>query len=154
TGIVVSCQVERSQFQNRDRAMAMLKARLADLERHKREEELAAIQGEQQRVGFGSQIRSYVLAPYQLVKDLRTEHETGNVEGVLDGDLDPFIEAYLRWRRAGGAPANSACRARRGAPGHLRVAGSLVARSVRMDGVAGRFIPLRVASYQQVLAPR
>src|SRR5581483_479033 len=91
TGIVVSCQVERSQFQNRDRAMAMLKARLADLERHKREEELAAIQGEQQRVGFGSQIRSYVLAPYQLVKDLRTEHETGNVEGVLDGDLDPFI---------------------------------------------------------------
>jgi peptide chain release factor 2 len=106
TGIVVSCQVERSQFQNRDRAMSMLKARLADLERQKREEELAAIQGEQQRVGFGSQIRSYVLAPYQLVKDLRTEHETGNVEGVLDGDLDPFIEAYLRWQRAGGSSSN------------------------------------------------
>jgi len=106
SGIVVSCQVERSQFQNRDRAMAMLKARLADLERQKREEELAAIQGEQQRVGFGSQIRSYVLAPYQLVKDLRTEHETGNVDGVLDGDLDPFIEAYLRWQRAGGSSAN------------------------------------------------
>ena len=100
TGITVSCQVERSQFQNRDRAMSMLKARLADLERQKRDEELAAIQGEQQRVGFGSQIRSYVLAPYQLVKDLRTDYETGNVEGVLDGDLDPFIEAYLRWQRS------------------------------------------------------
>jgi peptide chain release factor 2 len=106
TGIVVNCQNERSQFQNRDRAMSMLKAKLADLEREKREEELAAIQGEQQRVGFGSQIRSYVLAPYQLVKDLRTEHETGNVDGVLDGDLDPFIEAYLRWQRAGGSAAN------------------------------------------------
>lgn len=100
TGIVVSCQVERSQFQNRDRAMAMLKARLADLERLKREDELAGIRGEQQRVGFGSQIRSYVLQPYQMVKDLRTEHEAGNVQGVLDGDLDPFMEAYLQWRRA------------------------------------------------------
>ncbi len=103
TGIVVSCQVERSQFQNRDRALAMLKARLADLERQRREEELAAIKGEQSRIGFGSQIRSYVLQPYQMVKDLRTDHETGNVQGVLDGDLDPFIEAYLRWQRAGGA---------------------------------------------------
>ena len=100
TGIVVSCQVERSQFQNRDRAMAMLKARLADRERQEREEEMAKIRGDQQRVGFGSQIRSYVLQPYQLVKDLRTEHETGNVQGVLDGDLDPFMEAYLRWQRA------------------------------------------------------
>jgi len=100
TGIVVSCQVERSQFQNRDRAMTMLKARLADLERQKREDELAGIRGEQQRVGFGSQIRSYVLQPYQMVKDLRTEHEAGNVQGVLDGDLDPFMEAYLQWRRA------------------------------------------------------
>ena len=106
TGVTVSCQVERSQLQNRAKAMTMLKARLADLERQKRDEELAAIQGEQQRVGFGSQIRSYVLQPYQLVKDLRTEHETGNVEGVLDGDLDPFIEAYLRWQRAGGSSAN------------------------------------------------
>ncbi|MFZ6003903.1 MAG: peptide chain release factor 2 [Actinomycetota bacterium] len=100
TGIVVSCQVERSQFQNRDRAMAMLKAKLADLERQKREAELSDIRGEQQRVGFGSQIRSYVLQPYQMVKDLRTEHEAGNVQGVLDGDLDPFMEAYLQWRRA------------------------------------------------------
>jgi peptide chain release factor 2 len=100
TGIVVSCQVERSQFQNRDRAMTMLKARLADLERQRREDELAGIRGEQQRVGFGSQIRSYVLQPYQMVKDLRTEHEAGNVQAVLDGDLDPFMEAYLQWRRA------------------------------------------------------
>ena len=102
TGIVVSCQVERSQFQNRDRAMVMLKARLADLERQAREAELAGIRGEQQRVGFGSQIRSYVMQPYQMVKDLRTEHEAGNVQGVLDGDLDPFMEAYLQWRRATG----------------------------------------------------
>ena len=100
TGIVVSCQVERSQFQNRDRAMAMLKAKLADLERQKREAELAEIKGEEQRVGFGSQIRSYVLQPYQMVKDLRTGHETGNVSAVLDGDLDPFMESYLQWRRA------------------------------------------------------
>ncbi|MGQ0616778.1 MAG: peptide chain release factor 2 [Acidimicrobiia bacterium] len=106
TGIVVSCQVERSQFQNENRAMAMLKARLADLERQKREDELASIRGEQQRVGFGSQIRSYVLQPYQLVKDLRTEHETGNVAAVLDGGLDPFIESYLRWQRAGGPTSN------------------------------------------------
>jgi peptide chain release factor 2 len=78
----------------------MLKARLADLERQKRDDELAGIRGEQQRVGFGSQIRSYVMQPYQMVKDLRTEHEAGNVQGVLDGDLDPFMEAYLQWRRA------------------------------------------------------
>ena len=103
TGIVVSCQVERSQFQNRDRAMAMLRAKLADVERQKRDEELAAIKGDQQRVGFGSQIRSYVLHPYQMVKDLRTDYETGNVDAVLDGDLDPFMEAYLQWRRADGA---------------------------------------------------
>jgi peptide chain release factor 2 len=103
TGIVVSCQVERSQFQNRDRAMVMLKARLADRERQRRQDELDEIRGDQQRVGFGSQIRSYVLQPYQMVKDLRSEHETGNVSGVLDGDLDPFMEAYLQWRRSGPA---------------------------------------------------
>src|ERR687898_65376 len=100
TGIVVSCQAERSQFQNRDRAMAMLKAKLADVERQRREAELDEIRGDQQRVGFGSQIRSYVLQPYQMVKDLRSEHETGNVAAVLDGDLDPFMEAYLQWRRS------------------------------------------------------
>jgi peptide chain release factor 2 len=106
TGITVSCQVERSQLQNRAKAMEMLKAKLAERERLEREAQLDEIRGEEQRVGFGSQIRSYVLQPYQLVKDLRTEHETGNVEGVLDGDLDPFIEAYLRWQRAGGSNAN------------------------------------------------
>jgi peptide chain release factor 2 len=100
SGIVVSCQMERSQLQNRARAMDMLKAKLAEEERQKREDELDDIRGEQQRVGFGSQIRSYVLQPYQMVKDLRTEHEAGNVQGVLDGDLDPFMEAYLQWRRA------------------------------------------------------
>ena len=100
SGIIVSCQIERSQLQNRAKAMAMLKAKLAEEERLKRLEELDDIRGEQQRVGFGSQIRSYVLQPYQMVKDLRTEHEAGNVQGVLDGDLDPFMEAYLQWRRA------------------------------------------------------
>jgi peptide chain release factor 2 len=100
SGIIVSCQMERSQLQNRAKAMGMLKAKLAEEERLKRVEELDDIRGEQQRVGFGSQIRSYVLQPYQMVKDLRTEHEAGNVQGVLDGDLDPFMEAYLQWRRA------------------------------------------------------
>ena len=100
TGIVTSCQNERSQHQNKDRAMQILKAKLAELERQKRVDELDAIKGEQRTVGFGSQIRSYVLQPYQMVKDLRTEHETGNVDAVLDGALDPFMEAYLRWQRA------------------------------------------------------
>ena len=100
TGIVVSCQMERSQLQNRAKAMDMLKAKLAEKERLEREEELDEIRGEQQRVGFGSRIRSYVMQPYQMVKDERTEHEDGNVQAVLDGDLDPFMEAYLQWRRA------------------------------------------------------
>ena len=100
TGIVVSCQNERSQHQNKDRCMTMLKAKLADLERQKREDELDSIRGEQRSVGFGSQIRSYVLQPYQMVKDLRSDYEVGQVEGVLDGDLDRFMEAYLRWVRA------------------------------------------------------
>jgi peptide chain release factor 2 len=101
TGTVSSCQNERSQHQNKDRAMQVLKAKLAELERQKRVAELDAIRGVQYSVGFGSQIRSYVLQPYQMVKDLRTEHETGNVEGVLDGSLDEFMEAFLRWQRAG-----------------------------------------------------
>ena len=79
--------------------MQILKAKLAELQRQEREEELDAIRGEQRSVGFGSQIRSYVLQPYQMVKDLRTEHETGNVDAVLDGELDEFMEAYLRWQR-------------------------------------------------------
>jgi peptide chain release factor 2 len=100
TGVVTSCQNERSQHQNKDRAMQILKAKLAELEREKREAELDAIRGVQHSVGFGSQIRSYVMQPYQMVKDLRSEHETGNVESVLDGGLDSFMEAFLRWQRA------------------------------------------------------
>lgn len=107
TGVVVSCQNERSQHQNKDRAMQMLAARLLDLEHQKREDELAAISGEAKKVGFGSQIRSYVMQPYQMVKDLRSEHETGNVDSVLGGDIDQFIEAYLRWMRASGDAAAS-----------------------------------------------
>jgi peptide chain release factor 2 len=99
TGIVVACQNERSQHQNKDRCMTMLKAKLAELERQKREEELDSIRGEQRSVGFGSQIRSYVLQPYQMVKDLRSEFEVGQVDTVLDGDLDRFMEAFLRWQR-------------------------------------------------------
>ena len=105
TGIVVSCQNERSQHQNRARALQILAARLADLAREERRKEMEKLSGEKREVAWGSQIRSYVLAPYQLVKDLRTDYETGNVQAVLDGDLDPFMEAYLHWRR-GGAQAN------------------------------------------------
>ena len=101
TGIVTSCQNERSQHQNKERAMQMLAARLLDLERQKRDTKLAQIGGEQRGVDFGSQIRSYVLQPYQMVKDLRTGHQVGDVASVLDGDLDGFMEAYLRWTRSG-----------------------------------------------------
>ena len=104
TGIVSSCQNERSQHQNKDRAMTVLKAKLLELERQKHAEKLAAIAGEQQAVDFGSQIRSYVLQPYQQVKDLRSLVEIGNVEGVLDGDLDPLMEGYLRWERSVSTP--------------------------------------------------
>ncbi len=104
TGVVTSCQNERSQHQNKDKAMAMMAAKLLELERRKRDEEIAAISGENSNVGFGSQIRSYVLQPYQMVKDLRTEHETGNVDSVLGGNLDPFVESYLRWNRSEAEP--------------------------------------------------
>jgi peptide chain release factor 2 len=100
TGMVATCQNQRSQHQNKDKAMEYLKAKLAELQRQEREAELNAIRGTQSSVGFGSQIRSYVMQPYQMVKDLRTEHETGNVDAVLDGALDEFMEAYLRWQRA------------------------------------------------------
>jgi peptide chain release factor 2 len=99
TGLVVSCQNERSQHQNKARAMQILAARLVDRAREERVAELSAMAGPKAQIGWGSQIRSYVLAPFQLVKDLRTDYETGNVAAVLDGDLDPFMEAYLRWRR-------------------------------------------------------
>jgi peptide chain release factor 2 len=98
TGIVVACQNERSQMQNRAVAMAILKARLAERQRREREEQMASIRGERKAVDFGSQIRSYVLAPYQMVKDHRTETEVGDPQRVLDGDLDRFIEAELRRR--------------------------------------------------------
>ena len=98
TGIVVTCQNERSQIQNKAACMQILKARLYELELQKREEALDEIRGPKHDIGFGNQIRSYVLYPYQMVKDLRTEVETGNVESVLeDGDLDPFIIGYHRW---------------------------------------------------------
>lgn len=98
TGIVVQSQNEKSQLQNKEQALKVLKARLFDYERKKQEEELAELRGENVTAGFGSQIRSYVLHPYKMVKDLRTRHETGNTQGVLDGDLDPFMESYLRYQ--------------------------------------------------------
>ena len=100
TGVVVSCQNERSQLQNRAKAMQILAARLAERQREEQRRELERLSGDKQDVAFGNQIRTYTLAPYQLVKDERTRYETGNVQAVLDGDLDPFIEAYLHWRRA------------------------------------------------------
>ncbi len=96
TGIVVTCQNERSQLQNRENAMRVLRARLLAMKKAEREEELAEIKGEFQKIEWGSQIRSYVLHPYQMVKDHRTEFEVGNASGVLDGNLDGFIEAYLK----------------------------------------------------------
>jgi peptide chain release factor 2 len=100
TGIVVAVQNERSQHQNKDKAMQILGSKLAERAREERAAEINALAGPQAQIGWGAQIRSYVLAPYQQVKDLRTEYETGNVSGVLDGDLDPLMESYLRWRRA------------------------------------------------------
>ncbi|MBS4021809.1 MAG: peptide chain release factor 2 [Dethiobacter sp.] len=96
TGIVAQCQNERSQHSNRDRAMKILRARLADLYERKQAEELAGLRGEQKEIAWGSQIRSYVFQPYTLVKDHRTGVEVGNIEAVMDGDLDHLIESYLR----------------------------------------------------------
>ena len=109
TGIVVSCQNEKSQHKNRDAAMLILKARLYELEEQKRKEELDALRGQTKDITFGSQIRNYVLYPYQLVKDVRTEHETGNVDRVLDGGIDEFVVGYHRWlaSQQGAAPASS-----------------------------------------------
>ncbi len=97
TGIVVQCQNERSQFQNKDKAMQMLKAKLYMLQKEANAEKLSDIRGEVKEIGWGNQIRSYVMQPYTMVKDHRTNAETGNVDAVLDGDLDPFINAYLKW---------------------------------------------------------
>jgi len=98
TGLVVQCQDERSQLQNKTKAMKVLKSRLAELERRKREEQEAKEYRSKQKIEWGSQIRSYVLHPYNMVKDHRTEHETGNAQAVLDGKLDEFMEAYLKWK--------------------------------------------------------
>jgi peptide chain release factor 2 len=98
TGIVVAVQSERSQHQNRDRAMSVLRAKLIERQEEEREAELARLRGEHVEAGWGNQIRSYVLQPYTMVKDLRTAVETSNPTAVLDGDLDAFIEGYLRWR--------------------------------------------------------
>jgi peptide chain release factor 2 len=101
TGIVVQCQNERSQTSNKATALRILRSRLAELEEEKREAELARERGAAQDIGFGSQIRSYVLHPYQLVKDHRTDHEVGNTQSVLDGALDGFVHAYLLAKAAG-----------------------------------------------------
>ncbi|MDJ0769069.1 MAG: peptide chain release factor 2 [Ilumatobacter sp.] len=100
TGMVASSQEERSQLQNRERAMTRLKSLIAAKIEEEHQAELDAIGGKQAQVGWGSQIRSYVMQPYQMVKDLRTEIETANVDGVLSGELDQFMEGFLRWRRA------------------------------------------------------
>ena len=95
TGIVVACQTERSQFQNRDTAMNMLKAKLLEIKEREHLERIEDIKGSQAQIAWGSQIRSYVFMPYQMVKDNRTAYETSNINGVMDGDLDGFINAYL-----------------------------------------------------------
>lgn len=97
TGIVVQCQNERSQFQNKDKAMQMLKAKLYMLQKEANAEKLSDIRGEVKEIGWGNQIRSYVMQPYTMVKDHRTEAETGNVDAVMDGAIDSFINAYLKW---------------------------------------------------------
>ena len=97
TGIVVTCQNERSQFQNKDKAMQMLRAKLYMLKQQEQEEKLSGIRGEVTEIGWGNQIRSYVMQPYTMVKDHRTNAETGNVDAVLDGGIDLFINAYLKW---------------------------------------------------------
>ncbi len=102
TNIVVQCQNERSQLRNRDTAMRILKARLFEVAERKRREELNELSGEKKEIAFGSQIRSYTFHPYQLIKDHRTGIEVGNVEAVMDGDLEPFIKGYLLWARGRG----------------------------------------------------
>lgn len=98
TGVVVSSQAQRSQIKNREQAMSMLKAKLYQMEEEKKEQEAAAIRGEQKEIGWGSQIRSYVFHPYSMVKDHRTNFEVGNTQSVMDGEIDGFIDAYLRWK--------------------------------------------------------
>ncbi|MGW8250899.1 MAG: peptide chain release factor 2 [Anaerolineales bacterium] len=106
TGVVVTCQNERSLTQNKENAMRVLRARLLELKQQEQEEQMAELRGEYQKVEWGSQIRSYVLHPYQMVKDHRTDYETGNTQAVLNGDLDGFIEAYLRANLGNGHPGS------------------------------------------------
>ena len=98
TGIVVTCQNEKSQLQNKEAALKVLRARLYELEQQKRADELDELRGERMENSFGSQIRNYVLYPYQLVKDVRSGVETSNVDSVLDGGLDEFVIGYHKWR--------------------------------------------------------
>ena len=107
TGIVVTCQNERSQIQNRERAMAVLRAKLVERQEEEREAEMARLRGEHVEAGWGNQIRSYVLQPYQMVKDLRTGHETSDTQGVLDGDLDGFMAAALALQVSGKSRAEA-----------------------------------------------
>lgn len=102
TGIVVQCQNERSQHKNKDMAMKILKSRIFEQRRREKEEKMSAMKGDQKDIAWGSQIRSYVFQPYTMVKDLRTRHETGNINAVMDGDLDPFIWAMLQKNASGG----------------------------------------------------
>jgi peptide chain release factor 2 len=108
TGIVVQCQNERSQHKNRDKAMKMLRSRIYEYELEKKREISKKLEDSKLDINFGSQIRSYVLQPYRMAKDLRTRVEVGDVDRVLDGDLAPFIRGYLMMRRQGGGPPESA----------------------------------------------
>ena len=101
SGIVVRCQSQRSQGKNREMAFKILQAKLIQMEEAKRDAELSKLYGQKGEIAFGSQIRSYVMHPYQMVKDHRTEFETGNIQAVLDGKIDGFIEAYLRAKKPG-----------------------------------------------------
>lgn len=96
TNIVVACQTERSQIQNKETAMKMLKSKLLDLKEKEQKETIDELKGEQKDIAWGNQIRSYVFCPYTMVKDHRTNYETGNVEAVMDGDINGFIESYLK----------------------------------------------------------
>lgn len=107
TGIVVSCQVERSQHQNREVAMRMLKSKLVEIKEREHLDKIEDIKGDQKEIGWGSQIRSYVLQPYTMVKDHRTGQESGNVQSVLDGNIEPFISAYLKWSSLNGQKAEN-----------------------------------------------
>ncbi len=106
SGVIVACQAERSQLKNEMKAMAMLKAKLYQIEEDKRQAEINRQYGEKSDIGWGSQIRSYVFQPYQMVKDLRTGEKTSSIQDVMDGDLDPFIEAKLRGKKAGEGEAD------------------------------------------------